>query len=70
MPARTPEIDAGERAVEAARAALEQAETRLSRHVVKAPAAGRIEDIYYEVGEVASAGAPVLSLLPRRIAAR
>ena len=29
MPARTPEIDAGERAVDAAHAALEQAQTRL-----------------------------------------
>jgi HlyD family secretion protein len=31
MPARTPEIDAGERAVEAARAALDQATTRLRK---------------------------------------
>ena len=64
MPARTPEISAGERAVEASSAALSQAETRLSRHVVKAPAAGSVQDVYYEAGEVASAGAPVISLLP------
>ena len=64
MPARTPEIDAAERAVDAARAALEQAETRASKYVVDAPVAGRIEDTYYETGEVASAGAPVLELLP------
>ncbi len=64
MPARTPEIDAGERAVDAARAALDQAKTRLSKYVVSAPAPGRIEDVHYETGEVASAGAPVLSLLP------
>ncbi len=64
MPARTPEIDAAERAVDAASAALDQAETRASKYVVDAPAAGRIEDTYYEAGEVASAGAAVLELLP------
>jgi len=64
MPARTPEIDAGERAVDAARAALDQARTRLTKYVVSAPVGGRIEDTHYEAGEVASAGAPVLSLLP------
>jgi HlyD family secretion protein len=65
LPARTPEIEAGERAVEAARAALEMAETRLAKHAVAAPVGGRIEDVYYEAGEVASEGAPVLSLLPQ-----
>jgi HlyD family secretion protein len=64
LPARTPEIEAGERAVEAARAALQQARTRLSKYVVNAPVAGRVEDVHYEVGEVAASGAPVLSLLP------
>jgi HlyD family secretion protein len=63
MPARTPEIEAGERAVDAAQAALMQAETRLSRHTITAPHAGRIEDVHYDEGEVASAGAPLLSLL-------
>ncbi len=64
MPARTPEIDAGERAVDAARAGLAQAETRASKYGVNAPVAGRIEDTYYEAGEVALAGQPVLELLP------
>jgi HlyD family secretion protein len=64
MPARTPEIEAGERAVKAAGAGLQMARTRLARYDVSAPAAGRIDDVYYEEGEVASAGAPVLSLLP------
>ena len=64
MPARTPEIDAGVRAVDAARAALDQAKTRLTKYVVNAPVAGRIEDTHYEMGEVATAGSPVLSLLP------
>jgi HlyD family secretion protein len=64
LPARTPQIEAAERAVQAADAALAQARTRLAKHTVAAPAAGRIEDVYYEAGEVAAAGAPVLSLLP------
>jgi HlyD family secretion protein len=64
MPARTPEIEAARRGAEAAEAALAQAETKLSKHVVKSPAAGRVEDVYYEQGEVATAGAAVLSLLP------
>jgi HlyD family secretion protein len=64
MPARTPEIDAGERAVDSARAALEQAKTRAAKYAVAAPVAGRVEDTYFEAGEVANAGAAVLSLLP------
>ena len=64
LPARTPEIEAAERAMEAAEAALMQARSRLAKHVVTAPADGRIEDVYYEEGEVAAAGAAVLSLLP------
>lgn len=64
MPARTPQIEAAERGVQAADAALAQARTRLAKHFVAAPADGRIEDTYYDLGEVAAAGAPVLSLLP------
>ncbi len=65
MPARKPEIKAGERAVEAARAQLQQMRTRLSKYAVEAPVAAFVEDIHYEKGEVASAGSPVLSLLPQ-----
>jgi HlyD family secretion protein len=64
MPARTPEIDAAQRAVDAARASLEMAQTRLMKYVVEAPAPGRIEDTHFEMGEVATVGTPVLSLLP------
>jgi HlyD family secretion protein len=64
MPARNPEIEAGERAVQASQAALDQASIRLTKYVVSAPVGGRIEDTHYETGEVAAAGAPVLSLLP------
>jgi HlyD family secretion protein len=64
LPARTPQIEAAERAVQAADAALSQARTRLAKYHVSAPATGRIEDTYYDQGEVASAGSPVVSLLP------
>jgi HlyD family secretion protein len=64
MPARTPEIEAAQRAVDAARATLEMSQTRLMKYAVAAPAPGRIEDTHYEMGEVATAGTPVLSLLP------
>ena len=65
MPARTPEIEAAERAVEggASRARPgEDAACAPHRRCAARPA--RIEDVHYELGEVASAGAPVLSLLP------
>jgi HlyD family secretion protein len=69
LPARTGQIEAAERAVEAAQAQLEQAETRLAKHIANAPVAAVVEDTHYENGEVATAGSPVLSLLPpsRRI---
>lgn len=64
LPARTPEIEAAERSVAVAQASLNQARVRLGDYVVQATAEGRIEDVYYEQGEVAAAGGPVLSLLP------
>lgn len=64
LPARISEIAAGEHAVEASAASLRRARTLLSRYSVRAPVAGRIEDVHYEVGEVAASAAPVLSLLP------
>jgi HlyD family secretion protein len=69
LPARTGEIEAGERAVEAAGAQLEQAKTRLKKHIVNAPVAAIVEDTHFENGEVVSSGTPVISLLPpkRRI---
>jgi HlyD family secretion protein len=64
LPARAAEIEAGQRSVEAARAAREMAKTRLAKHAVAAPVAGRVEDVYFELGEVAAGGMPVVSLLP------
>lgn len=62
--ARPDEIKAGEYAVEAAKAALAQAEWKLAQKSVKAPVAGLVQDTYYVSGEWVNANQPVVSLLP------
>jgi HlyD family secretion protein len=64
LPARTAEIEAAELAVKSAQARLSQAETRLATYRVIAPAAGLVDDVYYQPGEVVTPGAIVMSLLP------
>ncbi|MGO4570639.1 HlyD family secretion protein [Microvirga sp. 2TAF3] len=64
IPARIGEIDASEAAVKAAQANLDQAETRLAKLKVYAPADAQVQDVFFRTGEVANAGQPVLSLLP------
>ncbi len=64
LAARSDEIRAAESAVEAARATLAQAEWKLSRREIKAPAAGIVDDTLYREGEFVPAGSPVVSLLP------
>ena len=54
LPARIDKIAAAEKLVEARKAALADAEWRLSRRQEKAPAAGRIEDVFFRTGETAS----------------
>jgi HlyD family secretion protein len=63
LPARGDQTAAQERLVTARKAALADAEWRLSRRQEKAPAAGRIEDVFFRAGETASAGQGVVSLL-------
>jgi HlyD family secretion protein len=71
LPARVDQIAAAEKLVEARRAALADAEWRLSRRQEKAPAAGRIEDVFFRVGETANAAQGVVSLLtPDRLKLR
>jgi HlyD family secretion protein len=60
----TAQVEAGKKAIEAARANLGQAEWQLAQRSLVAPAAGVIDEIYYRAGEVATAGRPVLSILP------
>jgi HlyD family secretion protein len=71
LPARIDKIAAAEKLVEARRAALADAEWRLSRRQEKAPAAARVEDVFFRAGETASAGQGVVSLLtPDRLKLR
>jgi HlyD family secretion protein len=71
LPARTDKIASAEKLVEARRAALADAEWRLSRRLERAPAAGRVEDVFFRIGETASAGQGIVSLLtPDRIKLR
>jgi len=64
LAARQDEIDAAEAAVQAAQAALDQANWRLSRREGHAPQGGVVEDVFFRVGEFASATQPVVSILP------
>jgi HlyD family secretion protein len=61
---RSAEIEAAEATVRVYEALLRQAETRLAKRRVAAPAAARVQDVYFRAGEVVNAGQPVLSLLP------
>jgi HlyD family secretion protein len=63
LPARIDQILAAEQAVTARRAALADAEWRLSKRQETAPTAARVEDVFYRLGETAGAAAPVVSLL-------
>ena len=64
LPAREETIRAAEGQAERARAALEQARWRLEKRTIMAPAAGRIDDVIRNPGDIAGPAAPVLSLLP------
>ena len=61
---RPGEIEAQTAGVNAARAALAQAQWRLGQRRVAAPVAGRVADTLAMPGETMAAGAPVVSLLP------
>ena len=61
---RDREIAAQRAAVQAAQAALDMADWRLSQRSVTAPTAARVADVLARPGETMAAGAPVVSLLP------
>jgi len=61
---RPDEIRAAAAEVEAARAALAQAEWKLAQKAVKAPLDGLITETLFSQGEWVPAGSPVISLLP------
>jgi HlyD family secretion protein len=64
LPARPEEIDAAQKNAAAMEADLAQARTALDRREIKAPAAGLVEETFYEPGELVAAGQPVVSILP------
>lgn len=64
LPARDEQVIAARATLDAARAEAEVAAARLDDMHTTAPITGRIEKVYYTVGEVASAGTPVVSILP------
>lgn len=63
LPARTAQRQAAEASLDAAKAELETAVTALRDRLITAPTDGLIEATWFETGEVAATGAPVLALL-------
>jgi len=61
---RPNEIRAAEGDAKAASQALAMADWKLGQRTVEAPAAGRVNDTYYVIGDFVPAGSPVVSLLP------
>ncbi len=64
LPARAEEIGAAMASVRAAEAQVREARVRVLRTRVEAPAAGRVQEIFFRPGEIVAAGRPVLALLP------
>ncbi len=64
LSARIQLIEQAQAAVEAADAALKEAQERLARRAISAPAAGLIQEVFFRPGEIVPAGRPVVSLLP------
>jgi HlyD family secretion protein len=64
LPARDAQQWAAEANLAAARADAEKAKADLADRAVLAPAAGRVERLYFDAGEMAAAGTPVVSILP------
>lgn len=64
LPARPEEINAAQSQVKQAQTSLEQARWRLSKRSLTAPAAGRVNDVIRNPGDVAGPSAPVISMLP------
>ncbi len=50
--------------VNAAKADIDSAETRLTRRAISSPVTGMVQEVFFRTGEVVAAGRPVVSLLP------
>ncbi|AOI62919.1 secretion protein HlyD [Burkholderia territorii] len=64
LPGRTQQVAAQAAQVDAAQAAVAEAQWKLDQKRVAAPAAGRAYDTLYRVGEWVQAGNPVVQMLP------
>jgi len=64
LPARDAQQQQAEANLAAARADAEKANWDLADRSVTSPAAGRIERVYFDPGEIAAAGTPVVAILP------
>ena len=64
LPGRDAQLGAAQAAVTAEKAALVQAEWRLTQKTGVAPTAGIVADTLYRLGETVGAGLPVVKLLP------
>lgn len=70
LPARDAQRGAAEAALAVARAGAEAARIQLADRVLEAPVPGLLDRSFYQVGEIAASGAPVLSIYdPARIKA-
>lgn len=64
LPARTEQQVQAEANLAAAHADAEKANADLADRTITAPAAGRIERVFFDAGEMVAAGTPVISILP------
>jgi HlyD family secretion protein len=64
LSARKEQVAAARAKVAAATATAQQAKSRLDKRTIKAPVAGRVEELNYRAGEVVTTGQPVVGLLP------
>lgn len=64
LPARDEEIRAAEAQMAVAQSNLDQAQWRLDQRILKAPNAGRVQDVIRHPGDLAGPSAPVAQLLP------
>ncbi|MEW6124232.1 MAG: HlyD family efflux transporter periplasmic adaptor subunit [Pseudomonadota bacterium] len=62
--ARDEDIAAAQAALDQARASRDAAQVRLDRRRLATPEAGRVQTLYYRVGELVPEGRPVVSVLP------
>jgi len=66
LPARSEQQVQAEANLAAAHADAEKANADLADRTITAPAAGRIERVFFDAGEIVAAGTPVISILPER----